>query len=33
VPLSESLALVLADHIRQFPPVAVTLPWEPEESR
>jgi integrase len=30
VPLSESLAPVLAEHIRQFPPVTVTLPWEPD---
>jgi integrase len=30
VPLAESLAPVLAEHIRQFPPVTVTLPWEPD---
>jgi integrase len=30
VPLSGSLAPVLAEHIRQFPPAAVTLPWEPD---
>jgi integrase len=28
VPLSESLAPVLAEHIRQYPPVTVTLPWK-----
>jgi hypothetical protein len=28
VPLSGSLAPILAEHIRQFPPVAVTLPWQ-----
>ncbi|MGH3897969.1 MAG: tyrosine-type recombinase/integrase [Pseudonocardiaceae bacterium] len=28
VPLPESVALVLAEHIRCFPPVAVTLPWQ-----
>lgn len=27
VPLSNSLAPILAEHVRQFPPVAVTLPW------
>jgi integrase len=27
VPLSGSLTPVLAEHIRQYPPVAVTLPW------
>jgi integrase len=28
VPLAESIAPVLAEHIRQYPPVAVTLPWK-----
>ncbi|MHB8451405.1 MAG: tyrosine-type recombinase/integrase [Mycobacteriales bacterium] len=28
VPLSDGLAVVLAEHIRQFPPVAVTLAWK-----
>jgi integrase len=28
VPLSESLSTVLAEHIRLYPPVPVTLPWE-----
>jgi integrase len=28
VPLAGSLAPVLAEHIREFPPVAVTLPWQ-----
>jgi integrase len=28
VPLSESLAPVLAEHIRKYPPVPVTLPWK-----
>src|SRR5258708_29765501 len=28
VPLSDSLAPLLAEHIRQFPPIAVTLPWQ-----
>lgn len=27
VPLSDSLAPLLAEHIRQFPPASVTLPW------
>jgi integrase len=27
VPLSEALALVLAEHVRQYPPEAVELPW------
>lgn len=27
VPLSAALAPVLSEHIRQYPPVAVTLPW------
>jgi integrase len=28
VPLSESLAPVLAEHIRKYPPADVTLPWQ-----
>jgi len=27
VPMSDGLALVLAEHIRRFPPIEVTLPW------
>jgi integrase len=27
VPLSDALAVVLSEHIRQFPPVTVELPW------
>lgn len=28
VPLSDSLAVALSEHIKTFPPVAVTLPWK-----
>jgi integrase len=27
VPLSETIAVALAEHLRRFPPVEVTLPW------
>jgi integrase len=36
VPLSEPVKVALAEHLRRYPPVAVTLPWEvpdgPEQS-
>jgi len=33
VPLSESLAPVLAEHIRKYPPADVTLPWHELENQ
>jgi integrase len=33
VPLSESLAPVLAEHIRAYPPGSVTLPWDGPEGK
>jgi hypothetical protein len=28
VPLSDSLSPMLAEHVRRYPPVSVTLPWK-----
>ncbi len=33
VPLSESLAPVLAEHIRKYPPAVVTLPWQVRDGK
>jgi integrase len=33
VPLSESLAPVLAEHIRKYPPLPVTLPWQVRDGK
>ncbi|HWB70657.1 MAG TPA: hypothetical protein VG452_00440 [Egibacteraceae bacterium] len=33
VPLPQVIAVALAEHIRRFPPVEVTLPWTGKRGR
>jgi integrase len=33
IPLPQSVAMALAEHVRQFPPAAVTLPWQDPDGR